>query len=75
MKLEYFYDAFEGRGLLLLYGDSTAEVESLRAAVRKLTVAGTNIALHDLDFIEPVGGCQLTAASACACSSAAVPEL
>jgi len=63
MKLEYFSDALEGRGLLLLYGDSPREVKSLREALRELVTARTSIPLHELPFIESVGSCHLTAES------------
>ena len=63
MKLEYFKDACEGRGLLLLYGGSPADLECLRAAVRKLMIAGTTVQLHKLQFVETVSNCGLTAGS------------
>ena len=63
MKLEYFDDAFDGSGLLLLYSGGPREVEQLRAAVRRLVVADTSLALHELDFIEPVANCEVTASS------------
>jgi len=64
VRLEYFHDACEGRGLLLLYGDNFRDVENLRGAVRDLTVTDAIIQLHDLEFVEPVANCQLTATSA-----------
>lgn len=63
MKLEYFHDACDGRGLLLLYGGRPSEVHSLRAIVRGLKVTGTTSRLHELDFVEAVARCQLVATS------------
>lgn len=63
MKLEYFADALEERGLLLLYGGNPGEVASLRAALQRLTTEGASIAIHDLPFMEAVADSKLTAVS------------
>jgi len=63
VKLEYFENGYRGQDLLLLYSGSEVEVENLRAAVRKLIASGTSLALHDLDFIESVDACKVTASS------------
>ena len=64
MKLEYFDDAFDGNGLLLLHSGSPGEVSRLRATLQKLLVAGASVSLHDLDFVEAVESCEVTAFSA-----------
>ena len=63
MKLEYFDDAFDGNGLLLLYFGSPPDVARLRATVRTLFMPGVSVQLHDLDFIEAVDACKVTASS------------
>jgi hypothetical protein len=63
MKLEYFADAFDGAGVLLLYESSAAEVGRLRVALRTLSDVGSSISLHELEFIEPVNGCEVIARS------------
>jgi hypothetical protein len=64
MKLEFFADAFEGAGLLLLYSGSPSEVERLRGQVSTLVTAGSSIRVHALDFIDALGSCELTFSSA-----------
>ena len=63
MKLEYFKDALAGRGLLLLYGESSREALELRVALHALVAARVRVSLHELVFVEPVDSCQLTAES------------
>ena len=63
MKLEYFTDALAGRGLLLLYGDSSREARELCEALRPLVAARVRVSLDALVFVEPVDSCQLTAES------------
>ena len=64
MKLEFFADAFEGTGLLLLYSGSPSEVERLRGQVSQLVTPGSNIRVHALDFIDAPSSCELTVSSA-----------
>jgi hypothetical protein len=59
MKLEFFADAFEGAGLLLLHSGSLPEVERLREQVNKLVTPGSSIQVHALDFIDALGSCEL----------------
>jgi hypothetical protein len=63
MKLEFFADAFEGAGLLLLYSGSPSEVERLRGQVSHIVAAGTSIRVHALDFIDALDSCELTFSS------------
>jgi hypothetical protein len=58
--LEYFDDAFEGDGLLMLYSGSPREVASLRESLRELLTPGARVSLGDLDFVHPVDRCELT---------------
>jgi len=75
MKLEYFGDALDGDGVLLLYEGSAAEVGRLRVALRAFCVVGQNIALHALEFIDAVNGCEVIAQSAATGSGLrAVPD-
>jgi hypothetical protein len=69
MRLEYFGDAFEGRGLLLLYGDSVREAKALRVALRPLLAGETSVNIHELPFVEPIRGCRVTAESAATAAS------
>jgi hypothetical protein len=62
MKLEHFEDGYEGEDVLLLYSGTTAEATRLREAVQELTACGENVALHDLEFVDSVGRCQVRAA-------------
>ena len=64
MKLEFFADAFEGAGLLLLYSGSPSEVQLLREQVNKLVTPGSCIQVHALDFIDALGSCELTFSTA-----------
>jgi hypothetical protein len=64
MKLEFFADAFEGAGLLLLYSGNPSEVDRLRGQVSRLGVLGTNVHLNTLDYVEAVDSCVLTLSSA-----------
>jgi hypothetical protein len=59
MKLEFFADAFEGSGLLLLYSGGPSEVERLREQVSKLVTPGSSIQVDALDFIDALGSCEL----------------
>lgn len=60
MKLEFFDDAFEGAGLLLLYSGTSSEVERLREQVSKLVTPGSSIRVDALDFIHALGSCELS---------------
>jgi hypothetical protein len=60
LKLEFFADAFEGSGLLLLYSGSPSEVERLRGTLSELAVPGTSVRVHALDFVDAVNSCELT---------------
>ena len=64
MKLEFFDDAFDGAGLLLLHSGSAYEVERLRMHVRELSIPGRPVLVHKLDFIDAVDSCELTFATA-----------
>lgn len=64
MKLEFFDDAFDGDGLLLLHSGSVSEVERLRAHVRALAIPGRPVLVHTLDFVDAVDSCELTFATA-----------
>jgi hypothetical protein len=64
MKLEFFADAFEGAGLLLLYSGGPSEVERLREQVSKLVTPGSSIRVDALDFIDALGACELTFSTA-----------
>ena len=63
MRLEYFDDAFDGSGLLLFYSGTLPEVVSLRATLTRLFVLGVSIPLHDLEFIDTVDNCRVTASA------------
>jgi hypothetical protein len=64
MKLEFFADAFEGSGLLLLYSGGPREVERLREQVSRLATPGSSIRVHALDFIDALGSCELVFSNA-----------
>jgi hypothetical protein len=60
---------------VLLYGDAGGEVARLREALRPLTEdVGRWVALHELPFVEPVGGCALIAVSGPRVVGVWVPE-
>jgi len=61
LKLEYFPEAFEERGLVLIYGCDVAAVNSLRSAFRALNFDSEGVSIHELAVVEPVNGCMLTA--------------
>ena len=54
MKLEYFTDALAGRGLLLLYGDSSREARELCEALRPLVGARVRVSLDALFSSSPL---------------------
>jgi len=64
MKLEFFADAFEGAGLLLLYSGSPSEVERLREHVHTLATPGSRVRVDALEFIDAGGSCELTFSAA-----------
>jgi hypothetical protein len=64
MKLEHFDDADDGRGVLLLYGDTPRQVARLSSELGKLAKSGGSVPIHELEFVESVGSCHLTAVSA-----------
>jgi hypothetical protein len=64
MKLEYFDQTGNEKAVLLLHSGTPREVDSLRAALAVLRAAGASVALHELDFVEAMGGCEVTLSSA-----------
>ena len=62
MILEYFAEASEPT--VLLHGNVGAEVVLLREALRPLTEEeGRRVAIHELPFVQAIGGCALFAFS------------
>lgn len=60
MKLEYIADGSPYCPLIRLYEFTDIETSGLRTKVAELAQGSSiSIALHDLDFVTPIGGCEL----------------
>jgi hypothetical protein len=63
VKLEFFEDGLD-RPVLLLHGGEAGEMARLREALRPLSEhVNRRLALHELPFVRPCGGCSLIAIS------------
>ncbi len=60
MKLEYLPDGSPDCPLIRLFGFTSGEVAQLRAFVADLAQGRVeSVAVHELPFVESIGGCQL----------------
>lgn len=60
MKLEYIADGSPYCPLIRLYEFTDIETSGLRTKVAELAQGSSiSIALHDLNFVTPIGGCEL----------------
>ena len=61
IRLEFFADGYENTDVLLLYGGSVEDVQSLREALGSLTNRPSMVRIHELPFVDSIDGCALTA--------------